>query len=184
MNLIPKISFDVDGIVADYVQHAANRIGHKVDVVDKFYIDWIKPIHDEIEQDTEFWRTMPTMIQPNEIVCYIHCWITAIRPHLKEHREYWLQKNGYQLRPVYVSQEKDKLINKLRINIHVDDKLSTVVAIQENCPNCTPILHLPWYLRYDESEIPEGTIVTKSTDELMKEIQKLLNHYYYTNEKS
>lgn len=172
---IPKISWDVDGIIADYVKHAANRIGHTMKVETEFYLDWINPIHDEIENDVEFWRTMPTMIQPEEILCYVHCYITSIRPYLKPHREFWIRNNGYQNREVYISEEKDKVINELDINIHVDDKLSTVIDITNNCPNCTPILHLPWYLRYEN--IPENIIVTKTVEELMLQIAKLTTEY-------
>ncbi|BBI90659.1 hypothetical protein HYO65_gp267 [Tenacibaculum phage PTm1] len=174
MNKRPIISYDCDGIIANFYKAICDRYNKPMKKINDFYVPWIGKVYEEVANDPEFWREMPTMIQPNEMP-YIDYYISTIRESNKLHREYWLNKNGYQNRPLYVSDDKHILINELGVNIHVDDKLETIINITNECPDCTPILHQPWYLKY--KNVPEGIIVTNSTKELNSTIQAISRNY-------
>lgn len=165
-----RLSFDVDGILADFYKSACMKYNMPEVPTKVFYVPWINEYHDALMDDDEFWLNLPKMILPTEIPFYIHCYITSIDAKQRANRETWLAKNGYQKRPVIISHAKEEICNSEQIDVHVDDKLSTIIDIQKNCPNTIPILHMPWYLQYPAEEIPDGTIVTRTTEELTKAI--------------
>lgn len=177
MNIIndyPRISFDVDGIIADFYKAACQKYNQPEVCTPVFYVPWIEPYHDILMDDDEFWLSLPKMILPSEIQCYIHCYITSIDEKQRANREKWIVDNGYQNRQVIISHAKHEICNHERIDIHIDDKLSTIIDIQQHCSRTTPVLHMPWYLTYPEEEIPAGTIVTRTPKELQDAIDLLL----------
>lgn len=171
-----RLSFDVDGIIADFYKAACKKYNMPEVPTPVFYVPWINEYHDALMDDDEFWLNLSTMILPNEIPFYIHCYITSIDAKQRANRETWLAKNGYQNRPVIISHSKEDICNSEEIDVHVDDKLDTIIAIQKNCPNTVPILHMPWYLQYPAEEIPPNTIVTRNVDELNAAINKILQN--------
>lgn len=160
-----KISLDVDGIISDFVTAAYKILGKPIPQLTEFYSPDLTEIVKQVKGDENFWRTLPMMIKPSEIKFNVDAYITAIPEAMTSARETWLRTNQYPPAPMYVSHDKHLVINELGIGIHVDDKLQTIIDIQTHCPNCVPILHLPWYLDYP-GRIPEGTLVTRSTKEL------------------
>lgn len=166
------ISIDVDGILADFYADICAIYNKEVSNITDFYVDWIGEIYEEVANDPKFWTEMSVLISPTEIEFEYDYYISALRDSMKGARQEWLDNNQYAPKPLHVSDDKHLLCDMLGVDIHIDDKLETVIKINEVCENTTAILHLPYYLEYDN--IPEGTIVTRSIAELNEAIKTLI----------
>lgn len=167
------VSIDVDGILADFYGDVCIRHNREVVPVKEFYVPWIGEVYESVANIPTFWSEMSVLVKPSELEFEYDHYISTLRPTMRGARQEWLDKNGYAPKPLHLSDEKHVVCEELGIDIHIDDKLETVLNIIEFCPNTTPILHLPIYLQYEN--IPDGIIVTRSVAELNEAVKSLMN---------
>lgn len=165
------ISIDVDGILADFYGDACKLYGKSKIKTKNFYIPWIGDVYEDIANNKNFWANMTPLIKPEELDFTFDHYITSLREERKGERKYWLENNGYPNKPLHLSSNKEIVCDFLNVDYHIDDKLETILKINEDCHTTTGILHLPDYLEYDN--IPKGTIVTRSLKELNSKLKTL-----------
>ena len=81
------------------------------------------------DQSELFWIGLDKVSNPESISFDIECYITSSPPEMIKIRKLWLKMNGFPDKPVHFSDNKLLTLRNLRIDILVDDKISTVNQI-------------------------------------------------------
>lgn len=133
-----RIGLDIDGIVADFGVHFLNYLN----IEDKsFPTKWdddrfINNFH-KIENDVEFWMTIPKLIEPSELDFKPVIYVTA-RPIDNKVTECWLANNGFPQAPVITVGTGGSKVQHLKntVDLFVDDAVHNFVQLENNGVNC------------------------------------------------
>lgn len=164
-----KIGFDIDGVLCDFIRGFYHWF-------DKPYEDnetWDDPFvferFHQIIGEEYFWETLKPLINPKIINVPINCYITA-RPIPSYISYKWLIKNGFPDRPVFSTgvdsqkhNPKIKVIEKLGIDIFIDDKPQHFIEINERSNATCLLMDATW-----NQKVNAGHLRIKSLSELIK----------------
>lgn len=126
----PKIGLDIDEVLANWVEHWTEYHGQEVPETwnfDRNIGDKFKSLQD----DKEFWLSIPCKTLPQEIHFEPHCYITS-RTIPVEWTIEWLDRNGFPTMPVYCvghGESKVEVAKKSGIDIFVDDRYENFVEL-------------------------------------------------------
>ena len=143
-----SISLDVDGLLADF--DAGMR--YKFNLPFEYYSNWEVPrlnlLFHYVENDYDFWVNLPMLNGPEKLDFKFDYYITSIPAPMKQARIEWLKKNGYPDKPVIVTNDKLTACKQLGVDLHIDDKHSTVIQLNSNGVDCLK------YIPYNMKEEP------------------------------
>ncbi|WZE63568.1 hypothetical protein PANI_CDS0048 [Maribacter phage Panino] len=157
-----KIALDIDDVLAGYangVHEAFNvpMIPHnhwnpnestgllllKTDDSGKV-VGYTEEYLDKCEHNKDFWYHLEPISLPVDIPYETCCYITSSPRNMVDVRMEWLKKHGFPRLPVIHSKDKAITMNRLRIDLLIDDKLPTVEDVRGYAG--TDAIHFkPWY---------------------------------------
>lgn len=143
-----KIGLDIDEVIADWVKHWTK---HHEQVTPEFW-NFDKDIGEKfkkLQDDKNFWMSIPPKIDPKSLPFEPHCYITS-RSIPTEWTEEWIQNNGFPTVPVYsvgLDESKVDVAKKSGIDIFVDDRYENFVELN-NAGICTFLMDAPHNQRY------------------------------------
>jgi hypothetical protein len=129
----PAIGLDIDEVLADWVGHWTKFHGQEIPEVWNFDRN-ISEKFRKLENDKEFWLSIPPKVSPADIGFEPHCYITS-RSIPREWTEEWLDKNGFPAVPVYSvghGVSKVEVAKESGIDIFVDDRYENFVELNQN----------------------------------------------------
>lgn len=144
-----KIGLDIDEVIADWVGHWTKKFG----VVTPEFWNFDKDIKEKfalLQDDKEFWMSIPPKIDPRDLPFEPHCYITS-RGIPTEWTEEWIQANGFPTMPVYTVGLEDSKVDvakKAGIDIFVDDRYENFVELNR-AGVCTFLMDAPHNQRYE-----------------------------------
>jgi hypothetical protein len=139
------VSLDIDGLLADFDMAMRNKFNLPFEYYQTWSVDRLNLLFHYVENDPEFWRTMPMLNGPERIKFKFDYYISAIPPNMKGARQDWLSNNGYPNVPLIVTDDKLQACRHLGIDLHVDDKESTVLQLNSNGINS--LKYIPYYMK-------------------------------------
>jgi len=144
-----KIGLDIDEVLADWVGHWTKH--HKQEIPENWNFDRdIKSKFESLQNDKDFWLSIPVKTNPKDIPFEPHCYITS-RSIPKEWTEEWLDKNGFPTLPVYSighGISKVETVKKSGVDIYVDDRFENFVQLN-NAGICCFLFDAPHNRRYE-----------------------------------
>lgn len=159
----PKIGLDIDEVIADWVTHWTTH--HNMDIPEFWNFDTdIKTRYKELQENKEFWLSIPPKISPADIPFEPHCYITSRGIPDQWTRE-WLDKHKFPAVPLYTvgpNESKVKVAEESGIEWFVDDRYENFVELN-NAGICCFLLDAPHNKRYNV-----GYKRIKSLQELIK----------------
>lgn len=134
-----KILVDIDGVLAAFGEHFINYLdfddkSQPTEWSDKRFVD---NIH-KVDNDVEFWLTIPKLIEPSDIKFKISGYCTA-RNISKKVTELWLRNNGFPDKPVYsvgLGKSKVEVLKEVGCDIFIDDSESNFNELNNNGVLC------------------------------------------------
>lgn len=151
---LPKISLDIDGLLADWTGAWAKIHPELSATPHSWYFDRIvgKRFNAMREAGTldEFYINIEPLIKPEDLHFEPHCYITS-RPVSKEISEQWLDKYRFPSRPVYsvdIKESKVKIAKDAGVEIFIDDSFENFVELN-NAGVFTYLYTAPWNIKYD-----------------------------------
>lgn len=147
----PKISLDIDDVLAGWVDAWAERHGIKHPVTSWNFDRLMSERFVKMKDDKEFWLSLKPLIKPEDLPFEPHCYITA-RSIKQEWTEEWLfDVVGYPCAPVYsvgFGNSKVDVAKSAGVDIHVDDAYKNFVELN-NAGVCTYLWDTPQNKRYN-----------------------------------
>lgn len=147
----PKISLDIDEVLAGWVQAWVARHGIDKEVHCWSFDRLMFNRFEEMKEDKEFWLSIDPLIQPKDFPFEPHAYITA-RSVPQEWTEEWLfDKIGYPYAPVYTvpfGASKVAVARASGTEIHVDDSFKNFVEMNKG-GICTYLWDAPHNQKYD-----------------------------------
>lgn len=145
----PKIGLDIDEVLADWVGHWTKHHGQEIpenwnfdrNIAEKFEL---------LNNDKDFWLSIPVKTIPQSIPFEPHCYITSRSIPIEWTME-WLDKNGFPQMPVYSighGASKVDVAKKSGIEIYVDDRYENFVELNKN-GICCFLFDAPHNQRYE-----------------------------------
>jgi uncharacterized HAD superfamily protein len=136
-----KVSFDIDGVLYDWHRYAWNKYFLHQAPYDSFWNTHYKSVDDETWQpilndeslilnsgSAEIARMMQRLSR-NYFIFYI----TSRPKTMLQATQKWLTRNGFpDAGTLYLTQDKLKVINKLEIDVHIDDRLEVLHRLADN----------------------------------------------------
>lgn len=119
-----RIGLDIDDVLADFIKHYQAR--HDIQMSPTCWnFDPLLPQRlKELQDDDEFWLSIPVLTPPENIPFEPTCYITS-RVCSVEVTNKWLELNGYPLAPVYVANDtrsKADIAEQQKLDIFIDDR--------------------------------------------------------------
>lgn len=148
----PKISLDVDEVIADWLNPWTKKFNLEVPTTwffDYNIVDRFEELRQKGELD-EFYLNLQPLIKPEDIPFEPHCYVTS-RPVDTEVTMKWLEKHGFPLRPVKTvppGTSKLEIIKESGTDIFVDDRYDTFEELNRN-GICCFLFDQPHNRRYD-----------------------------------
>lgn len=143
-----KIGLDVDDTIAAFFPHICKKYNQEIHT-NIWDVKWISEIWHEIENDEDFWYTIPPLVKPEEIDFHIDCYISSMPLKMYEVRFEWLRVNGFQIAPLFVAPNHNKLefVKGRQLDVFIDDRRSTCDLLREH--GITAFKFVPYYM-HDE----------------------------------
>jgi len=166
-----KIALDIDDVLACFYQDFCKYLNRKEDRINIWDGEkdakWIKDNFKLVENNKVFWTQLNTLSNPESIDFDVECYITASPASMIKYRKLWLEINGFPKRPVYHSSNKLEIMNRLNIDILIDDKPDTINNINKNGKGKLGIQFKPGYMSKDSND--RSKIITH-----LSEVKKFL----------
>ena len=129
-----KIALDIDDVLASFYQGMCemyNQPEKHCDIWCPVANDWIVKMFPEVELEPRFWMNLPRVSSPEAINFEVAAYITSSPQKMLKVREQWLENNRFPKANIYHAKNKSLLMKKLGIDVLVDDKISTVKAVNK-----------------------------------------------------
>lgn len=125
-----RIGLDIDDVLAEWVEPFVKVA--EVPRPQSWYFGFLEHVDRMVNSGfdyTEFMRNLPVKTKPEDIPFEPVCYITN-RTHTDVSvAEEWLKKNGFAQVPVIQTAEKVKAAKEMKLDVFVDDKFETFVAM-------------------------------------------------------
>jgi uncharacterized HAD superfamily protein len=105
---------------------------------------------DKCEHNAEFWYSLEPISLPADIPEGAVCYITSSPKNMVETRLKWLAKHGFPQLPVIHSKDKAVTMERLKIDLLIDDKLDTVKEVRR--AGLRAVHFQPWYSTLKEKD--------------------------------
>lgn len=144
-----RIGLDIDDVLADWIGTFCRLSGFEIPKNWYFgFPEKIKQLIDEGLNYSEVMENLPVKTSPNSIPFEPVCYITN-RGHTDVSvAEKWIAKNGFSQVPVIQTTDKIKACKDMNVEIFVDDKYDTFVALNNAGIKCY-LFDAPWNQRYN-----------------------------------
>lgn len=145
----PKIGLDIDEVLADWVSHWTTHHGQEVPETWNFDRN-ISEKFKKLENDRDFWLSIPVKTHSGDIHFEPHCYITS-RSIPVGWTEEWLDVNGFPTMPVHsvgLDESKVEVARNSGIDLFVDDRYENFVELN-NAGICTFLFDAPHNRRYN-----------------------------------
>jgi uncharacterized HAD superfamily protein len=141
----PQIALDIDGVLADFMTKARERIG--ADRMGSpswypFYKMYEPSFWKELIADKQFWVNLPALVSPDSLAFEPLAYVTA-RSIPTEWTQEWIEKVGFPCNPVYtVGTEAGKHMSKLDVltdigaDCFVEDNFQQFADLNDNGVTC------------------------------------------------
>lgn len=139
--VIPHNHWDSD----DLTGHILLKVNLHGDV-----IGYTQAYLDKCEHNKEFWYNLEPISLPADVSKDVVCYITSSPKNMVETRIKWLAKHGFPTLPVIHSKDKAVTMERLGIDVLVDDKLDTVLAVRK--AGLKAVHFKPWYSTLEEAK--------------------------------
>lgn len=167
-----RIALDLDDVLAAFYPAMCiefNKPIEKCDIWDSENVNrWVFINHELIKDSRQFWSNLPLLSHPNDINFEVYCYITSSPKSMIVERESWIIRNGFPIAPVLHSDNKLETMNRLGIDLLVDDKLSTINNINSKGINKIGIQFKPYYMT---EEIGDKSKIITNINEVNKFIK-------------
>jgi 5'(3')-deoxyribonucleotidase len=147
-----KIGLDVDGVLADIFGYYCARMGLTMASTCQWTFPGIQDFVDHKMKAYE-WENLPMISTPQDIDFDVHCYITALPEVLSEHRNNWLNKNGYPVAPIFYCENKSHIIKRLGLDLFIDDKPSAIERFNQEGINAYQFVPYYWTGKIHEKNI-------------------------------
>lgn len=161
-----KVALDIDDVIAGYVIGVHRTFKKELVPHDHWKKDgntgklllrqdvegfeYLQEYLDECEHNKDFWYNLPIITLPSYIDWTVNCYITSSPENMLGVREAWLKRHGFQKAPVVHCKQKHVTMERLGIDLLIDDRLSTVEKVREHGLKA---LHFqPWYSTHFEKD--------------------------------
>jgi hypothetical protein len=137
INKIPKIGFDIDELLADFVGAWADKYGTSREPKSWFYDRKMGQRFADMRKSgelDEFYMNIKPLILPNDLPIEPHCYITS-RPVSTEITEAWLDLYEFPAKPVYtvgIGENKSDIAKKAGVEMFIDDSYNNFVELNNN----------------------------------------------------
>lgn len=177
MKAFDRIALDIDDVLAGFFPHACekfDKLETKCNIWDGVGVNkWIVDGFADITKDLDFWRTMPVISRANAIDFEVAAYITYSPLEVAEIRKEWLEKHGFPQAPLLNTQNKLKTMLENDINVIVEDRVSTVNAINNSGLGVVALQFKPPYMTVD-CDNPDLIITHLSeVTQKLKDLKKL-----------
>ena len=166
-----KVGLDVDGVLANFYLEFCRLCDKPYDVLYNWDTPWINDHFHKVIDDEEFWKRLPVVSPPESINFDFHYYITSVPPGMEEARAEWLNNHGFPDKPVIGTDKKVEVMQDLGVDILIDDKYDTLIAVEE--AGMLPIQFIPKFL-YPEGEVP-------TTVKHLSEVKGIIEDYRELN---
>lgn len=156
------IVLDCDGVILNFWKAFCKVAGHKFPLKCPswdYYSNtfWFKETWEIIKNDKDFWGNLPILNYLEDIKCNIHSFMTSIPPRMENARRHNIYNvHKFPRIPIKVSHNKLKDLTEMGADLLIDDKLATVVEINEAYDRgetkCRALKYVPYYM--DEEATP------------------------------
>lgn len=130
-----KVALDLDDVIGAFYPRFcewSNRPEIKTDIWDgKDSCKWIADTIHKVDDDPAFWRSLKFLSNPNSINFHVEAYITASPEKMLLERAYWLFGRNFPEAPLIHSKDKLEVMDRLDIDILVDDSPRTVNKVNE-----------------------------------------------------
>jgi len=127
-----RIGLDIDCVLADWISHWCNHF--QLDIPETWNFDRdIKSKFEQLQDNKDFWLSIPVKIKPKDIPFEPTCYITA-RGIPNEWTEKWLDMNKYPVAPVFtlgIGQSKVDIAKEQKLDWFVDDSFKNFVELNK-----------------------------------------------------
>jgi len=130
----PKIGLDIDGVLANFNSHIFKFSGKEHKEVTHWNDPTIRELFEKVKHNSEFWSTIPALINPSDIPFEPVAYVTA-RSIDQKITQAWLDNNNFPKAPLYcvgTDESKLEIIKNLDIDIFLDDKFETFIELNRN----------------------------------------------------
>lgn len=145
-----RIGLDIDEVLSDFVSHYNKRFNIETTPEYWNFDENIRERLSILDQDKEFWLTMPPKISPESLPFEPTCYITS-RTIPNEWSAEWIAKMGFPTMPVHTvgfNESKVDACKKFNLDIFVDDRFENFVDLNKNGVCCF-LFDAPHNKRYD-----------------------------------
>jgi hypothetical protein len=149
---IKKVALDIDDVLAGFFSGISEHYGVpeiKCDIWDgKDVNKWISDIMraGELDDNPIFWLGLDRISHPNSINFEVAAYITSSPESALEWRKIWLEIAGFPIAPVVHCKNKIETMERLGIDILVDDSPKTCKSINDNSGPEMAIQFVPSYM--------------------------------------
>lgn len=143
-----RIGLDLDDVCCDFTGHWTKYHGQEIPETWNFDRN-IREKFKALEDNRDFWMSMPVKTKPSDIHFEPHCYITA--RHLPvEISIDWLDMHGFPQRPVFSigSKPKSVVAKEQKLDYFIDDRFENFVEMN-NAGICCFLLDAPHNRRYN-----------------------------------
>lgn len=157
-----KVALDIDDVLAGYVMGVHEVFDSELIPHDHWQIDgptgmfllkldqenkvvgYTQKYLDKCEHNKDFWYGLEPIMLPCNVPKETVCYITSSPKNMVDVRMEWLKKHGYPRLPVIHSKNKSLTMERLKVDLLIDDKMSTVQEVRTH-KKLNAIHFKPWY---------------------------------------
>ena len=150
-----KIALDIDDVLAQFYPAMCRRFNQpckRIDIWDgegeAYFV--ARNFH-IIEQNRNFWLDLEKEARPEDINFKVECYITSSPARMREVRQAWLYSKGFPRLPVITTINKIADMDRLGINVLVDDSIKTLELVKAH--GLIPIQYVPSYMKVERPDL-------------------------------
>lgn len=173
-----RVVLDCDGVILAWYPHICKWFNKPIEILDNWVGDaWLTDAWNEIKDNEEFWRTIPSLIPPSHINFDFDAWLTHVPPNMIEARAYNLKKLGFPTKPIFTNESKLQCMIENDFDILVDDKYATIKDINDSYDHTRKMAFRfqPYYLDIQGEHIKDLRMVKYLIES--KEYMHLVNNF-------
>lgn len=149
------ISLDIDDVLASFFPAMCARSGKKCERINiwdgEAAASFVRLGMRKVENNSRFWLNLKTLSNPEDITFNFDYYLTSSPEAMVKHRMAWLIFNGFPRKPIIVSSDKVFEMQRLGIQVHIDDNPYTLDKIK--AAGLIPIQFIPPYMSIEREDL-------------------------------